>query len=183
MGAAATLGGGGGVQYCPFRASTAHAAGGVIRDCLDAARHCLSTALTLTQRSHLAATRTDCYARRCRCAALALTQRSHLAATRTDLYAAPRCRSAPPAHSALTPRRHRDRLLCRPPLPVRRPRTHAALPPGRHHRCDRHHCRPRTHLALTPRCRPNRLLCRPLLLVRRLRTRPALSHRLPHVRR
>ena len=32
--------GGGEVQYCSFRASTAHAAGGVIQDCIDAACRC-----------------------------------------------------------------------------------------------------------------------------------------------
>ena len=110
MGATATVGGRG-VQYCPFRARTAHAAGGVIRDCLDAAHHCRSAARALTKRSHLAATRTDCYAaRRCRSAARALTQRSHLAATRTDCYATHRCRSAAhrcrSAARALTQRSH-----------------------------------------------------------------------------
>ena len=70
--------GGGGVQYCPFRARTAHAAGGVIRDCLDAAHRCRSAARALTQRPHLATDRTVWYAaRRCRSATRALTQRSH----------------------------------------------------------------------------------------------------------
>ena len=84
-----------GVQYCPFRASTAHAAGGVIRDCLGAARHCRSTACALTQRSHLPAALTECYAAQsCRSAARALTKRSQLADARIDCYVAHRCRSA-----------------------------------------------------------------------------------------
>ena len=116
VGAAATVGGWG-VQYCPSRISTAHAAGGVIRDCLTAARRCRYPAC----RRRFAAARHCRYgvchrhlasARNCRyavchshlaattaavvveplAAVCALTQRSRAAAARTDWYAARRCR-------------------------------------------------------------------------------------------
>ena len=100
VGAAATVGGG--VQCCPFRVCTAHAAGRVIRDCLAASRRC----------RYLACRRRLAAARHCRyavchshlatttaavvveppAAVCALAQRSRAAAARTDWYAARRCR-------------------------------------------------------------------------------------------
>ena len=83
--------GGEGVQYCPSRASTAHAAGSVIRDFLDAARRCRYPPCRhrivaarhcryAVCSNHLAATTAAVVV----AAVRALTQRSHLAASRTD---------------------------------------------------------------------------------------------------
>ena len=101
VGAAATVGGGG-VQYCPSRVSTAHAAGGVIRDCLTAAHRCRYPACRrrvaaarhcryAVCHSHLAAT-TAAVVVEPPAAVCALAQRSRAAAARTDWYAARRCR-------------------------------------------------------------------------------------------
>ena len=169
MGGAATVGGGGG-QSCPSCASTAHAAGSVIRDCLDAARRCRYPPC----RHRLVAARHGRYT---------VCSSHHRCCRR---------RRRPRTHPALTPRHRPDRLVCLPPLPVRRLRTRPGLtllarrcpplpvrrrqqPPGRHHRLCRRRRRPRTHPALTPCRRPDRLVCRPPLPVHHLRTRPALT--------
>ena len=115
----------GGVQYCPSRASTAYTAGGVIRDCLDAARRCryppcrhrLAAARHCRYAvcsSHLAATTAAAVVV---AAVRALTQRSHLAAARTDWYAARHCRSAACAlaqrpHPSLEAARHCRYATC-----------------------------------------------------------------------
>ena len=101
VGAAATVGGEG-VQYCPSRVCTAHAAGRIIRDCLAAARICRYA----VSRRRLAAARNCRYAvchRRLAvtaaavvveppAAVCALAQRSRATAARIDWYAARRCR-------------------------------------------------------------------------------------------
>ena len=114
MGVAATVGVGG-VQYYPFRARTAHAAGGVIRDYLDADRHCRYTVCS----SHLAATTAAVVVGLVR----ALT-RTHISPLPGPTGMPPAAASPPPAYSS---RAHTPRSS--PPATVRMPSAAATWSP------------------------------------------------------